>query len=121
MVLPVALLSCCADGRDVPDGSSVQFTQQLKDDLAAMEAENPGLDAKIASGGGRMQVTMDRYEVGVCGIGVDGCAGRQFGVGCRCSCQLPVAAAMDASSGSGRPVCRMSVRGGSSSAWVYVR
>jgi 2,3-bisphosphoglycerate-independent phosphoglycerate mutase len=50
------------DGRDVPDGSSVQFTQHLKDDLAAMEAANPGLDAKIASGGGRMHVTMDRYE-----------------------------------------------------------
>jgi hypothetical protein len=30
-----------------------------------MEAAHPGLDAKIASGGGRMQVTMDRYEVGV--------------------------------------------------------
>lgn len=52
-----------ADGRDVPDGSSVQFTQQLKDDLEAMEKEHPGLDAKIASGGGRMNVTMDRYEV----------------------------------------------------------
>jgi hypothetical protein len=55
---------CRADGRDVPDGSSVQFTQSLKDDLAAMEAAHPGLDAKIASGGGRMHVTMDRYEVG---------------------------------------------------------
>lgn len=54
-----------ADGRDVPDGSSVQFTQSLKDDLQAMEKEHPGLDAKIASGGGRMSVTMDRYEVSV--------------------------------------------------------
>jgi hypothetical protein len=61
MLWPIPVL--CADGRDVPDGSSVQFTQHLKDDLAAMEAANPGLDAKIASGGGRMQVTMDRYEV----------------------------------------------------------
>lgn len=78
MVLPVSLLSCCADGRDVPDGSSVQFTQQLKDDLAAMEAENPGLDAKIASGGGRMQVTMDRYEVRECG-GLGGGLGAQAG------------------------------------------
>lgn len=52
-----------ADGRDVPDGSSIQFTQSLKDDLAGMEAAHPGLDAKIASGGGRMHVTMDRYEV----------------------------------------------------------
>lgn len=49
------------DGRDVPDGSSIQFTQQLVADLKALEAD--GCDAKIASGGGRMNVTMDRYEV----------------------------------------------------------
>lgn len=60
---PLSLPFLPADGRDVPDGSSVQFTQSLKDDLAAMEAAHPGLDAKIASGGGRMHVTMDRYEV----------------------------------------------------------
>ena len=47
------------DGRDVPDGSSIQFIQQLEDDLKALT----GCDAKIASGGGRMYVTMDRYEV----------------------------------------------------------
>lgn len=45
------------DGRDVPDGSSVKFIQQLEADLKAA-----GVDAKIASGGGRMKVTMDRYE-----------------------------------------------------------
>jgi 2,3-bisphosphoglycerate-independent phosphoglycerate mutase len=48
------------DGRDVPDGSSVKFVQQLVEDLKAFEAD--GCDAKIASGGGRMNVTMDRYE-----------------------------------------------------------
>jgi len=47
------------DGRDVPDGSSIAFTENLEKDLAAVE----GCDAKIASGGGRMYVTMDRYEV----------------------------------------------------------
>jgi hypothetical protein len=47
------------DGRDVPDGTSIPFTEQLEKDLAAVE----GCDAKIASGGGRMYVTMDRYEV----------------------------------------------------------
>ena len=47
------------DGRDVPDGTSKQFVEQLEKDLAALE----GVDAKIASGGGRMSVTMDRYEV----------------------------------------------------------
>ena len=51
------------DGRDVPDGTSVKFVEQLEKDLEALE----GCDAKIASGGGRMHVTMDRYEVtGTC-------------------------------------------------------
>ena len=51
------------DGRDVPDGTSVKFVEQLEKDLEALE----GCDAKIASGGGRMHVTMDRYEVtGAC-------------------------------------------------------
>lgn len=48
------------DGRDVPDGTSVQFAEQLKSDLAEMAAN--GCDAQVASGGGRMHVTMDRYE-----------------------------------------------------------
>lgn len=43
----------------MPDGSSIAFTENLEKDLAAVE----GCDAKIASGGGRMYVTMDRYEV----------------------------------------------------------
>ena len=43
----------------MPDGSSIAFTEQLEKDLAAVE----GCDAGIASGGGRMHVTMDRYEV----------------------------------------------------------
>ncbi len=46
------------DGRDVPDGTSIKFVEQLEKDLAEL-----GCDAKIASGGGRMGVTMDRYEV----------------------------------------------------------
>ncbi len=51
------------DGRDVPDGTSVKFVEQLEKDLEALE----GCDARIASGGGRMYVTMDRYEVtGTC-------------------------------------------------------
>ena len=49
------------DGRDVPDGSSVQFMKTLEQDLKKLNEQ--GVDAKIASGGGRMVVTMDRYEV----------------------------------------------------------
>jgi 2,3-bisphosphoglycerate-independent phosphoglycerate mutase len=48
------------DGRDVADGSSVKFVQQLEEVLKEVDAK--GCDAKIASGGGRMYVTMDRYE-----------------------------------------------------------
>lgn len=48
------------DGRDVPDGSSVKFVADLEAVLA--ELGGKGCDAKIASGGGRMQVSMDRYE-----------------------------------------------------------
>ncbi|KAF8072673.1 2-3-bisphosphoglycerate-independent phosphoglycerate mutase [Scenedesmus sp. PABB004] len=48
------------DGRDVPDGSSIGFATQLVADLDALAPL--GCDAKIASGGGRMCVTMDRYE-----------------------------------------------------------
>lgn len=49
------------DGRDVPDGTSVKFTADLEKVLADITAST-GCDAKIASGGGRMFVTMDRYE-----------------------------------------------------------
>eukprot|EP01029_Cantina_marsupialis_P031832 TRINITY_DN927_c0_g1_i12.p2 TRINITY_DN927_c0_g1~~TRINITY_DN927_c0_g1_i12.p2 ORF type:complete len:570 (+),score=211.81 TRINITY_DN927_c0_g1_i12:22-1710(+) len=48
------------DGRDVPDGSSKQFVADLEKVLD--EARAAGVDAAIASGGGRMFVTMDRYE-----------------------------------------------------------
>lgn len=49
------------DGRDVLDGSSVGFVETLEKDLANLREK--GIDARIASGGGRMNVTMDRYEV----------------------------------------------------------
>lgn len=49
------------DGRDVPDGSSKRYVEELEVELAAVGKD--GVDAKIASGGGRMGVTMDRYEV----------------------------------------------------------
>lgn len=48
------------DGRDVLDGSSLGFVELLESDLA--ELQKQGVDALIASGGGRMYVTMDRYE-----------------------------------------------------------
>lgn len=47
------------DGRDVPATSALTYVDALE---AAMAELNDGaFDAKIASGGGRMKITMDRY------------------------------------------------------------
>ena len=48
------------DGRDVPATSALEYVGQLEDVLKELNTE--GCDYAIASGGGRMQVTMDRYE-----------------------------------------------------------
>ena len=48
------------DGRDVPATSALEYVGALEDVLK--ELNTPGCDYAIASGGGRMQVTMDRYE-----------------------------------------------------------
>ena len=54
---------CChilLDGRDVPATSALEYVQQLEDVLASLSGD--GYDYRIASGGGRMTITMDRYE-----------------------------------------------------------
>ncbi len=48
------------DGRDVPPTSALTYVDRLERFLAGLRAG--GVDARIASGGGRMVVTMDRYE-----------------------------------------------------------
>jgi len=48
------------DGRDVPATSALTYVDMLEDTLKALNTD--GCDYAIASGGGRMQVTMDRYE-----------------------------------------------------------
>ncbi|MEZ4383892.1 MAG: 2,3-bisphosphoglycerate-independent phosphoglycerate mutase [Nannocystaceae bacterium] len=48
------------DGRDVPGRSALGYLETLEAALAELRAS--GCDARIASGGGRMFVTMDRYE-----------------------------------------------------------
>ena len=48
------------DGRDVPATSALEYVQQLEDVLAELSDETH--EYKIASGGGRMVITMDRYE-----------------------------------------------------------
>lgn len=48
------------DGRDVPATSAPIYIEQLEKVLA--ELNDASFDGKIASGGGRMKITMDRYQ-----------------------------------------------------------
>lgn len=48
------------DGRDVPSDSALIYIKQLEDVLN--ELNDASFDGKIASGGGRMTITMDRYQ-----------------------------------------------------------
>lgn len=48
------------DGRDVGERSALDYILPFEDKLAKLQAA--GVDARIASGGGRMNVTMDRYN-----------------------------------------------------------
>jgi 2,3-bisphosphoglycerate-independent phosphoglycerate mutase len=49
------------DGRDVPPTSALEYVSRLEDFLAALN-EDSEIDFAIASGGGRMKITMDRYN-----------------------------------------------------------
>ena len=48
------------DGRDVPEGSAPKYVDQVEELMA--ELNDDTFNARIASGGGRMVITMDRYE-----------------------------------------------------------
>lgn len=48
------------DGRDVPETSALEYLHTLEAALTDLCAA--GFDYRIASGGGRMKITMDRYE-----------------------------------------------------------
>ncbi len=50
------------DGRDVPARSALGYIEATEAVLAEINTANPGADYRIASGGGRMTITMDRYE-----------------------------------------------------------
>ena len=49
------------DGRDVPQRSALPYIDATEDKLAAIN-EQYQANFRIASGGGRMRITMDRYE-----------------------------------------------------------
>ena len=48
------------DGRDVGETSALDYVEPFEAFIASMR--DTSFDIKIASGGGRMQITMDRYE-----------------------------------------------------------
>ena len=48
------------DGRDVGETSALEYVEPFEEFLASLRG--PSFDVKIASGGGRMNITMDRYE-----------------------------------------------------------
>jgi 2,3-bisphosphoglycerate-independent phosphoglycerate mutase len=48
------------DGRDVPETSALDYVVPFESFLRDISAD--GFDARIASGGGRQYITMDRYE-----------------------------------------------------------
>ena len=48
------------DGRDVPETSALDYVVPFEAFLAELSAD--GFDARIASGGGRQNITMDRYD-----------------------------------------------------------
>ena len=48
------------DGRDVGETRALDYILPFEDYLASLRSDS--FDVKIASGGGRMQITMDRYE-----------------------------------------------------------
>ncbi len=48
------------DGRDVGETSALTYIEPFEEFLAGLRSES--FDIKIASGGGRMVITMDRYE-----------------------------------------------------------
>ena len=48
------------DGRDVDETSALKYVDMLEKEISELNDSN--FNAKIASGGGRMYITMDRYE-----------------------------------------------------------
>ena len=48
------------DGRDVPATSALEYVTLLEETLSKLNDDN--FDGRIASGGGRMKITMDRYQ-----------------------------------------------------------
>lgn len=59
--IPRVRIHALLDGRDVGETSALDYVIPLEEFLKTLNKE-AGVDYRIASGGGRMLVTMDRYE-----------------------------------------------------------
>jgi len=59
--IKTACVHILLDGRDVPPISALEYVNRLENFLAGLK-EGSDIDFAIASGGGRMQITMDRYQ-----------------------------------------------------------
>ncbi|MGD9043766.1 MAG: 2,3-bisphosphoglycerate-independent phosphoglycerate mutase [Desulfobacterales bacterium] len=57
----IARVHILLDGRDVPPTSALDYVEQLENFLKELKKDSQ-IDFAIASGGGRMQITMDRYQ-----------------------------------------------------------
>jgi 2,3-bisphosphoglycerate-independent phosphoglycerate mutase len=58
--VPTVRIHALLDGRDVPETSALEYVVPFEAFLA--EISDAGFDARIASGGGRQAITMDRYD-----------------------------------------------------------
>ena len=58
--VPTVRIHALLDGRDVPETSALEYVVPFEAFLA--ELSSGGFDARIASGGGRQYITMDRYD-----------------------------------------------------------
>jgi 2,3-bisphosphoglycerate-independent phosphoglycerate mutase len=56
-----ACIHILLDGRDVPPTSALEYVDRFENFLAGLK-KGSAIDFAIASGGGRMQITMDRYQ-----------------------------------------------------------
>ncbi|MDZ8120074.1 2,3-bisphosphoglycerate-independent phosphoglycerate mutase [Pontiella sp. NLcol2] len=54
-------LHALIDGRDVPPTSALEYVERIENFLAEMNADGT-VDYCVASGGGRQNITMDRYD-----------------------------------------------------------
>ena len=58
--VPTVRIHALLDGRDVPETSALEYVVPFETFLK--EVSGDGFDARIASGGGRQNITMDRYD-----------------------------------------------------------